>query len=161
MKINYIFLKYNSISLEDLLGGDTVHCDGVDQPIVTEFSHLYTQYRLDISIIRALGAWFRFIVKVLSPEYWTWTLTLELYHVSAIYAFPYLTLMKIYTNTCSHRESVLAAALGLLVGDELVPVHGHRRLALPPVSRLLVKLLPQPGISNIFVCTFIISILDT
>ena len=61
----------------------------------------------------------------------------------------------------THRESVLAAALGLLVGDELVPVHGHRRLALPPVSRLLVKLLPQPGISNIFVCTFIISILDT
>ena len=51
MKINYIFHKYNSISLEDLLGGDTVHCDGVDQPIVTEFSHLYTQYRLDISII--------------------------------------------------------------------------------------------------------------
>ena len=69
-------------------------------------------------------------------------MTLELYHVSAIYAFPYLTLMKIYTNTCSHRESVLAAALGLLAGDELVPVHGHRRLALPPVSRLLVKLLP-------------------
>ena len=88
-------------------------------------------------------------------------MTLELYHVSAIYAFPYLTLMKINTNTCSHRESVLAAALGLLVGDELVPVHGHRRLALPPVSRLLVKLLPQPGISNIFVCTFIISTLDT
>ena len=52
--------------------------------------------------------------------------------------------MKIYTNTCSHRESVLAAALGLLAGDELVPVHGHRRLALPPVSRLLLKLLPQP-----------------
>ena len=69
--------------------------------------------------------------------------------------------IKCYKLRKTHRESVLAAALRLLAGDELVPVHGHRRLALPPVSRLLVKLLPQPGISNIFVCTFIISILDT
>ena len=67
--------------------------------------------------------------------------------------------IKCYKLLATHRESVLAAALGLLAGDELVPVHGHRRLALPPVSRLLVKLLPQPGISNIFF--FIISILDT
>ncbi len=45
----------------------------------------------------------------------------------------------------SHRLDVLFALLsGLLVGDELVAVHGDRRFALSTVCRLLLKWLTQP-----------------
>ena len=45
-----------------------------------------------------------------------------------------------------YREGVLAAAGGLLVGDELVALHGDGGLALPAVSRLLIELLSKPGV---------------
>ena len=46
----------------------------------------------------------------------------------------------------AHRLDVLLAVLGgLLVGDECVPVHRHRRPTLTTVRRLLVKWLPQPN----------------
>ena len=46
----------------------------------------------------------------------------------------------------AHRLDVLLAVLGgLLVGDERVPVHRHRRPTLTTVRRLLVKWLPQPN----------------
>merc|ERR1719180_439909 len=44
----------------------------------------------------------------------------------------------------SHREGVLAAAGGPLVGDELVALLGHGGLALPAVCRFLIKLLSEP-----------------
>ena len=51
-------------------------------------------------------------------------------------------------NNLIHREGVLAAAGGPLVGDELVALHGHGGLALPAICGVLIKLLSESRVRN-------------
>ena len=56
--------------------------------------------------------------------------------------------MTLTIHNRDYREGVLAAAGGLLVGDELVALHGHGGLALPAVSSLLIKLLSKSRVKT-------------
>ena len=76
------------------------------------------------------------------------------HHNTVIRELSHLNILKHFmvprlTNNRIHREGVLAAAGGPLVGDELVALHSNGGLALPAVCRFLIKLLSEPRVISI------------